>query len=119
MAKKAKRRTKTAGRRAATQPAAAKKRRRRSPEEMIADLQEEIERVKTRARAKELKESPAVKASVTAIRAIDRGLSAAAEEGNTALRHALADARRALGEHLAGLGMKLPKVAMPKGPRPK
>ena len=96
-----------------------KKRHRRSPEEIISDLQEEIKRLRDKAAAKALKESPAIKASLTAIRNIDKGLEEAAKENNGHLRHALADARRSLGGYLEGQGIKLPKARLPKGPRPK
>lgn len=114
MAKKASK--KKAARKAAT---AGKKRIRRTPDQMIADLQKEIERVKERARAKELKSSAATKSALAAVRAIDRGLEQAAQEDNSHLRHAFADARRALGTYLEGQGLKLPKVNLPKGPKPK
>lgn len=97
----------------------AKKRRRRSPEEIIDDLQEEIKRLRAKATAKALKESPSIKLTVTAVKNVDKALDAAAEEGNSHLRHALADARRSLGEYLEKQGMKLPKARLPKGPRPR
>ena len=97
----------------------AKKRRRRSPEEIIDDLQEEIKRLRAKATAKALKESPSIKLTLAAVKNIDKALDAAAEESNTPLRHALADARRSLGEYLEGQGMKLPKARLPKGPRPR
>jgi hypothetical protein len=100
-------------------PATGKRRKRRSPDQIIADLEAEIRRVKERAVAKQMKESPAVKASMTAIRALDKGLEAASEENNSRLRHALADARKALGSYLEGAGLRLPKAQLPKGPRPR
>jgi len=105
----------TTGESAATR----KKRRRRSHEEMINDLQAEIKKLRAKAAARALKESPAIKSSLTAIRYIDKGLESAAEEGNSHLRHALADARRAIGGFLEEQGVKLPKAKLPKGPRPK
>lgn len=95
------------------------KRRRRSPEEIIKDLQEEIERVKAQAAAKELKESPAHRAALTAVRSIDKAMEAAKEEGETALAHALADGRSPLGEYLESQGVTLPKARRPRGRRPK
>lgn len=96
-----------------------KKRRRRSPDEIISDLQEEIRRVRDRARSRSLKQSPAVKSALSAVRSIDKGLAAAAEENNAHLRHALADARKALSGYLENQGMRLPRARMPKGPRPR
>ena len=96
-----------------------KKRIRRSPEQMIADLQEEIQRLREKAAAKALKESPAIKLTLNSVKTIDKALVEAAEEGNTPLRHALADARRALAAYLEEQGVALPKARLPKGPRPK
>lgn len=95
------------------------KRRRRSPDQIIADLQDEIRRVRARQKAKELKGSPAHKAAIAAVKSLDKALRAAADEGETALRHALADGRKSLGAYLEGQGMVLPKANLPKGPRPK
>jgi cell division septum initiation protein DivIVA len=95
-----------------------KKRIRRTPEQMIADLQAEIERVKTRAAAKEMKASPAAKSALLAIRALDKGLDAAAVENNSLLRHALADARKPLAEYCETQGLRLPKPRLPRGRRP-
>jgi len=96
-----------------------KRRKRRSPDEIIADLQDEIRRVRARQKARELKESPAHKAALAAVRSMDKALDAAAEEGETALRHALADGRKALGTYLETQGVRLPKANLPKGPRPR
>ena len=96
-----------------------KRRKRRSPDEIIADLQDEIRRVRARQKARELKESPAHKTALSALRAIDKALEAAASENETALRHALADGRKALGGYLEKQGMRLPKANLPKGPRPR
>ena len=96
-----------------------KRRKRRTPEQIIADLQEEIRRVKERQVARELKQSPAHKAALSAVKSIDKALDAAAEEGLTPLRHVLASARGSLGEYLEDKGLRLPKVNLPKGPKPK
>ena len=100
-------------------PGTRKRRKRRSPDEIISDLQEEIRRVRARQKAKELKESPAHKAALAAIKALDKALEAAAEQGETGLRHALADGRKALGTYMEKLGVPLPKANLPKGPRPR
>jgi len=99
--------------------AKAARRARRSPEEMIADLEAKIREVKNRAQAKELKQSPSVKEAMKVVRGVDKALEVAAEEGNNALRHALADARKPLAEFLEGQGLKLPKARMPRGRKPK
>lgn len=95
------------------------RRKRRSPEEIIADLQKQIEDVKQRARARELKKSPAVKAAMMAVRAIDKALDLAAEEENSELRHVLADARGPLRDWAEQQDIKLPKARLPRGPRPR
>jgi hypothetical protein len=96
-----------------------KKRHRRSPEEIIDDLQDEIKRLRNKAAARALKESPAIKATMAAVRTLDKGLDEAARENNGHLRHALADARRSIAGYLDKQGVKLPKARLPKGPRPK
>jgi hypothetical protein len=53
------------------------------------------------------------------VRGVDKALEVAAEEGNNALRHALADARKPLAEFLEGQGLKLPKARVPRGRKPK
>lgn len=95
------------------------RRKRRSPEEMIADLEAKIREVKARAAAKELKASPSAKAARAAVKAIDKALDIAAEEGENHLRHALADARKPLAAHLEQQGIKLPKARVPRGRKPK
>ena len=94
------------------------RRQRRTSEEIIEDLQREIERVRLRARAKELQSSPAVKSACAAVRALDRALEHAAEENNTTLRHFLADARKPLGAYLEKQGVQLSKPNLPKGRKP-
>ena len=96
-----------------------KRAKRRSSDEIISDLQEEIRRVRSRQRARELKDSPAHKAAMVAIKAIDKALKAAEENNETNLRHCLADGRKSLALYLEKQGVNLPKVNLPKGPRPK
>jgi hypothetical protein len=102
-----------------TSSAPKKRRHRRSPDEIIADLQDEIRRVRARQTARELKRSPSHKAALSVVKAIDKALNLAAEEGETALRHALADARKATGTYLEEKGVRLGKANLPKGPRPR
>ena len=103
----------------ANQQNTGRRRKRRSPEEMIEDLQSQIADLKARAEARQLKGSAAIKAALSAVKAIDKGVRAAVDEDDAKLRHVLLDARAPLAQHLEGLGMKLPKMRRPKGPRPK
>jgi uncharacterized protein involved in exopolysaccharide biosynthesis len=95
------------------------RRKHRTPEERIADLQAQIKEVKARAVAKQLKQSDAVKKAVAAVRAIDKGIELAKEEGNSKLHHALANSREPLAAFLQAEGMKLPKAQKPRGRKPK
>ncbi|HKX45962.1 MAG TPA: hypothetical protein VJP77_04620 [Planctomycetota bacterium] len=96
-----------------------KKRTRRSPEQMIQDLQSEIERLKQRQVARELKQSAAHKLALAVVKAIDKALAVAREEGESGLQHVLVDIREPLGNFLAERGIDLPRVRRPRGPRPK
>ncbi len=98
---------------------ASSKRHRRTIEEQIKDLESEKEHLIERLKARELKTSPAHKAALGVLKLIDKGLDIAADEGETGLRHALAESRRALGEYLEKKGVRLPKARLPKGPRPR
>jgi len=98
---------------------ARRKRKRRSDEELIRDLQEKIRQVKSRQTAREMQKSPTLKATMAALRSLDRALAVAAEEGDTLLRHVLADARKPVASHLEEGGFKLPKARLPRGRRPK
>ncbi len=95
------------------------RRTRRSPEEMIADLKKKIQEVEARAAAKELKASGAIKRTLTIVRNIDKAMEEAKDEGQSALRHALAEARGPLKDFLTDQGVKLPKARMPRGRKPK
>jgi hypothetical protein len=99
--------------------APAKKRQRRTDQQLIKDLQAKIEDVKGRAKTRELKRSPALKAAIAAVRGIDRALVAAAEQGESLLRHALADSRKNLVAYLSSQGFKAPKAKLPRGRKPK
>jgi len=99
--------------------AAGKKRYRRTDEELIADLKSKISMLKNRAEAKKLKESPAIKSAMAAVRQIDKGLKAAKEESDSRLRHALAAARKPIEDYMGEKGVKLPKADLPRGRKPK
>jgi hypothetical protein len=109
-----------AKKKSANRPAAAKKKRiRRSPDQIIQDLQHEISRLRVKAKNKELKQSPVFKAAISAMGSIDKALRAAEEEGDTAMRHVLTDARKPIADYLGKHGMTVPKARAPKGPKPK
>ena len=91
---------------------------RRTAEEVISELPAKIREVKAREKARELKRSPSISKTVNVLRGIDQALEFAAQEGNTTLRHALAGARRPLGDYLTSQGLKLPKVKLPRGRKP-
>ena len=75
-----------------------KKRNRRTPEQMIAGLQTEIERIKARAARAVVKKDPALRHISGAVRSIDK---AAAETKDPATRTALTEARATLAACLA------------------
>jgi hypothetical protein len=108
------------GRKKKTQEAGAgKKRIRRSSDQIILALQAKIQEVKNRAAAQNLKQSPSIRRTLTLIRALDKTLSIAEQEGNNQVRHALAEARKPMAEFLTGQGLRLPKPRMPRGRKPK
>jgi hypothetical protein len=92
---------------------------RRTPEERIKDLQAEIERIQSRAKAKELKTSNAHKLAMTAVRNLDKAATEARAESNNPLVHAILAAREPIAEYLQKQGVELPKPRKPRGPRPK
>jgi hypothetical protein len=75
-----------------------KRRTRRTPEQQIADLQAEIERVKRRAEQKKAKRDPTLKHVNGAVRAIDKALKSTSD---AATRTALNEARATLAACLA------------------
>ena len=95
------------------------RRQRRTPEQIIAALQEQIESVKRRAAVREMKGSPAMQRTVTILRNINKAMGEAADERNSALQHALADAYKALAVHLESQGVPPPKARLPRGRRPR
>jgi molecular chaperone GrpE (heat shock protein) len=101
------------------EPAPGNKRYRRTDEELISDLKKKLEEVKNRQEARKLKQSASMSATLAVVRSIDRALATAEKEGDTAVRHALADCRKPLGEFLEKNGLKLPKARLPRGRRPK
>jgi hypothetical protein len=92
---------------------------RRSPDQRIAELQARIRAIEQRAAAKALKRSPSARATLQIVRKLDKAMNLAAEEGATALRHVLSDARKPVASFLEAQGVKLPKPRTPRGRRPK
>jgi len=96
-----------------------RKRKRRTIEELISDLEEEKKALVERLKSKELKTSAAFKAALGVIKSLDKASAAAAEEGETELRHVLTETRDVLAPFLEEKGLRLPKARRPRGPRPK
>jgi len=88
---------------------------RRTSEEMVADLEAEIARVKARAAAKEAKTQPEGKALLLAVKAIDKALAVAAEVRNDGLVRALEAARAPLSEQVVAMGIRLPDPKARRG----
>jgi hypothetical protein len=78
-----------------------KKRTRRTPEQQIADLQAEIERVKHRAEQRKAKKDPTLRHVTAGMRSIDKALKASSD---AATRNALNEARATLAACLAMSG---------------
>lgn len=85
---------------------APKKRIRRNEEQLIADLELEIQRIKARAAAKTAKKDPATKHTTDAVRSIDLALSSASKPVH---REALSEARTVLVAYLQMEGVKIPQ----------
>ena len=94
-------------------PKPGNKRYRRTHAEKIADLQKEIERLKTRAAAKKATRSPEVKNVVVAVRSLDKALETASDK---ALKKTITEARGLLASYLNLEGVPMPKK---RGPRRK
>lgn len=94
------------------------KRQRRSYEERVAALQAQIAQIKHRAAAAEMKKDPALRQSLSLVRAIDKALDAANSAGHD-VRHAIAATRKPLAEFLESQGLKLPKARLPRGRKPR
>ena len=81
------------------------KRQRRSPEQIVADLQAEIERVKARAVAQVARANPDARALIAAARFLDRSAQGCTEDAKRALEAARAN----LGEQMLAMGLRLPQ----------
>ena len=91
-----------------------KTRTRRSPEQIVADLEAEIDRVKARAASTQAKRSDDGKSFLAAVRALDKAHRVALEARNEEMAHALETARAALSEQLVRMGVRAP---IPRGSR--
>jgi len=80
-------------------------------DEMVADLEAEIARVKARAAAKEAKGTPDGQALILAVRAIEKAGRVASETGNKEIVAALDSARAALAPAIVSLGIRIPEKA--------
>ena len=80
-----------------------KTRNRRTADQIVADLEAEIERVKARAAAKEARQTDDGKALLGAAKALDKAITQA--EGDEAVR-ALEAARATVGERLIAIGVR-------------
>ncbi len=88
-----------------------KERNRRTPDEMVADLEQEIARVRARAQAKKAKATPEGQALIVAVRSIEKAGRVANEAGNEDLVKALDAARAALAPAIVSLGIRIPEKA--------
>jgi hypothetical protein len=104
---------------AGRKPKDGNKRHRRTDEELIRDLQERIAELKNRKAAKQLKQSAAMKKTLTIASGLSKAIALAVEEGDTALQRSLTEGHRAIATHLESCGVKLPKERMPRGRKPK
>lgn len=100
-------------------PKPGNKRYRRTDEELIRDLQQRIQDVKARQKARDVQKSPSMKAASAALKALDRALAVAESAEDNAVRHVLAEARRPVAGFLEKMGVKVPKVKLPRGRKPK
>jgi hypothetical protein len=83
-----------------------KKRIRRTEDQLIADLEAEIERLKGKAAAKAAKKDPSMRHTTNAVRSIDVALATATDP---AQRRALDEARTVLVAYLQLEGIKIPQ----------
>ena len=87
----------------------------RTPEQIGADIEDEIERVKTRAKVKRARRSPELKSLVAAVKAIDASL---ADAKDATLKTALAEGRAPLVAYLQLEGLPVPQKRKTKRKEP-
>ncbi len=80
----------------------------RTAGERIADLQAEIEGIRQRDAAKQLRASDDGRAFIAAIRATSKALDTAREAGNDSMAQALTTAHAALSEEADRMGLRVP-----------
>jgi len=92
---------------------------RRTTEQVVADLEAEIARVKARAAQKEaaaeVKADPTGVAFLAAVKAADKALRVAGEHKNEPMVRVLEAARAPLAQHLVEMGLRLPDPKARKG----
>jgi len=93
------------------------KRHRRSSEEVIADLQRKIDDVRRRQETTRLKQSPAVRAALAALQALEKGLAASDAEDDRDLHDALNSAREPLAAYVEASGIQIVKRRRAKARR--
>ena len=98
-------------------PTPKKKRIRRTPEQIIADLEAEIARVKARAAAKDAKAAPEGKPFLAAVKALDKAIEAAQDAGNKEMVQALEAGRAPLSELMVKMGLRAPATRKKRGRR--
>src|SRR6185436_12911096 len=85
---------------------------RRTSDQIVADLEAEIARVRARAEAKqaaaEVKGNPDGVAFLAAVKAADKAMRIADEQKNDAMVRVLEAARAPLAQHLVEMGLRLP-----------
>jgi hypothetical protein len=102
-------RTKMTSRTKKTEPATeSKKRAHRTADERVAELQAEIERIRARDAAKQVRASDDGKALIVAVKALDKAAATATETGNQDMGAALERARAPLSELLVEMGLRMP-----------
>jgi hypothetical protein len=90
---------------------------RRTPDQIIADFEAKIAGVRERVKRGQFKKSAAVRQLLTAVKAIDKGLTAAIEEENVTIKKTLSEGREPLAAYLSLEGLKLPQQRAPGATR--
>lgn len=98
---------------------AKKTRARRSSNERIDALKAQIDAIRAREKAKEMKDDPCVQQAVILVRSLNKGSRLGQEHGDAGFQHAVADAHTALAGYLQESGLKVPKARRPRGRRAK
>jgi len=98
-------------------PTSEKERIRRTPEQIIADFQARIRKVEARQATRGLKQSPSARATIIAMRAIDRALDHAGNESDAELKRAVTESHRLLVEYLQAQGLDVEQRRGPHGRR--